>query len=168
MPYVGGSLVPLFGKEAQAITKATCVRMSAKGADRMHEVAAANTPVRTGNLRTAWYQLPVVPFDYLIGMGYRSGIANDVEYAAWVESGTGIYGPEHKPYVITPKEPGGVLAWRDPKSGKWVYARKVLHPGSPGNHMLALAGHVVEFETDSGVLMQPLLSEWASKVESQV
>lgn len=163
--YVGGSLTSFFGKGPQAATVDAARAMARKGADRMHEVAAENTPVRTGNLRTAWYQLPVIEVDYLLGMGYRSGIANDVEYAKWVESGTGIYGPEHRPYVIVPKDPNGVLAWRDPKTGKWIHAKKVIHPGSPGNHMLALAAHVVEAEVEGGPIFQRILDEWVAIVE---
>lgn len=161
MPYVGGSLTSLFGKAAQEATRRVPGRIVHRGADRMHDVAAMNTPVRTGNLRTAWYQLPVVP----LGSGATGGIANDVEYAPYVEYGTGTYGPKHRPYTITPKQPGGVLAWRDPKTGHWVYATKVEHPGSPGNHMLAIAGHIVEGELISGALAQPVLEEWQRIVE---
>lgn len=163
--YVGGSLVPLFGKTAQALTKRVSHRIVSRGADRMHDVAAANTPVRTGNLRTAWYQLPVVPTSGEGASGVKGGIANDTEYAPYVEYGTGVYGPKHRPYVITPKKPGGVLAWRDPKTGQWVYATKVNHPGSPGNHMLAIAAHVVEGELISGALAEPVLKEWAEAIE---
>jgi hypothetical protein len=144
----------------------TARRIAAKGADRMHEIAAMNTPVRTGNLRTSFYQMPV---NKTVNVGpwpaYESGIATDVKYAPYVEYGTGIYGPSHAPYVITPKTPGGTLAWRDPHTGKWVFATRVLHPGSPGNHMVAIAAHIVEAEAD-GSLFDGVLAEWARSVEA--
>lgn len=165
MGYVGGSLVSLFNDEPQKATDLAARRMSAKGADRMHELAAMNTPVESGVLRTSWYQLPVNKVHYGTWPAWRSGIANDVDYAPYVEYGTGIYGPEHRPYVIVPKR-APFLAWRDPATGKWIRARKVIHPGSPGNHMLAIAAHVTEAETDSGELMQGPLDEWARAVEA--
>jgi hypothetical protein len=164
MAYHGGSLASLFGAGPQAATKQAALKMSAKGADRWHEVTAMNTPVRTGNLRTAWYTTPPVEVGYVIAVGYRSGVHNDVKYAPYVEYGTGIYGPKHRPYPITPKDPNGMLAWRDPVTGRWVFAKKVMHPGSPGNHMLAIAAHVVEARRTGGVLMQGVLDEWARAV----
>lgn len=166
MAYVGGDISSWFGPRSQAATKAAAMRMAAKGSDRMHELAAQNTPVKTGNLRTAWYSTPVVEVSYVMALGYRSEVRNDISYAAYVEHGTGVYGPRHRPYVIEPRTPGGVLAWRDPKTGRWVHAKRVLHPGSPGNHMLALAAHVVEAETDDGILMDGVLREWAREVEA--
>lgn len=155
----------MFGKAAQEATRRTAVKITRDGADRFEELARMNTPVRTGKLRSAWHQLPMVEIDVLIAKGYRVTIANDVEYAQWVESGTGLYGPEHRPYVIVPKDPQGTLAWRDPKSGRMVFAKKVMHPGSPGNHMLAIAAHVVEFEVESGVIGRAALEEWAREID---
>ncbi|MET0604405.1 MAG: HK97 gp10 family phage protein [Baekduia sp.] len=165
MAYVGGSLTSLFGQKPQAATKLAARDMAAKGADRMHEVAAQNTPVKTGRLRTGWYQLPVTKTHYLIAPAFRSGIANDYKYAPFVEYGTGLFGPRHRAYVITPKK-APFLAWRDPVTGQWIRARKVLHPGSPGNHMVAIAAAVVEAETDAGPLMQVILDRWAREVEA--
>lgn len=165
MGYSGGSLTSLFGKEPKAATVAAAREMTAKGADRMHEVAALNTPVKTGRLRTGWYQTPVTKTHYLIAPAFRAGIANDYKYAPFVEYGTGVFGPMHRPYVITPKK-APFLAWRDPVTGQWIRAKKVLHPGSPGNHMVAIAAAVTEAETDAGPLMQGILDRWANRVEA--
>lgn len=166
MPYVGGSLTTLFDEKAQRATTDTVRALCAKGGRRMEEIARINTPVRTGRLRSAWYRTPVVEISALLGRAYRTTVANDTDYAAWVENGTGIHGPEHRPYVITPKDPMGWLAWRDPKTGKMIFAKRVLHPGSPGNHMLAIAANVVEFELDSGVLGHREIAGWARSIEA--
>lgn len=165
MAYVGGSLTSLFGEVAKHATADVAPRIARKGGDRMHELAAANTPVRTGNLRTAWYQTPVFEASYGgIGTGHRVEVKNDTDYAAYVESGTGLWGPKHAKYPILPKDPGGWLAWRG-KDGEMHFAKKVMHPGSPGNHMLAIAAHVTEAELLSGALAQGILDEWAGAVE---
>lgn len=33
------------------------------------------------------------------------------------------------PYPITPKRPGGFLRWSSPRTGGYVFARRVMHPG---------------------------------------
>jgi hypothetical protein len=166
MPYVGGSLTTLFDETAQMKTRNLAKTLAHKGGRRMETLARANTPVRTGELRASWYRTPVVEIDALLGRAYRVTVANDTDYAAWVENGTGIYGPEHRPYVIVPKDPMGTLAWRDPKTGKMIFAKRVLHPGSPGNHMLAIAAHVVEYELDTGVLGGREVAAWARSIET--
>lgn len=166
MPYVGGSLTTLFNAPAQLATRVALQRMCAKGVDRMADVAVVNTPVKTGRLRTSWYQTPVHPASTADGRtGVAAEIRNDVRYAAFVEYGTGKWGPQHRPYPIVPKTPGGTLAWRDPHSGRWVHAKKVMHPGSPGNHMVALAAHVVEAEIEGG-LFGSVLDAWARAIEA--
>jgi hypothetical protein len=165
MGYVGGKLTQFFGRRPQAETKRALVAMCARGTDRMHEVAAMNTPVRTGNLRTAWYQTPVRPTTNVRGQsGVEASVRNDTEYAPYVEYGTGKWGPKHAPYEIRPKDPDGVLAWRDPHTGKWIRRKKVMHPGSPGNHMISIAAHVVEAEFGGGMMRGPL-DDWARRVE---
>jgi hypothetical protein len=164
MPYVGGSLTTLFDEKARVATRDAAFKMARRGIDRMHDHAARNTPVRTGNLRTAWFHTEPVKVGYVIGDGYQAYLKNEVEYAPYVEYGTGIYGPEHRPYVIVPKDPNGFLAWRG-KDGHWVFAKKVLHPGSPGNHMLALAAHFTEAELRSTELVAGVLAEWQRVIE---
>lgn len=166
MPYVGGSLTTLFDEPARLKTTNLAKDLTRKGGRRMKQLAVMNTPVRTGELRAAWYRTPVVEIDALLGRAYRTTVANDIEYAVWVENGTGLYGPEHRPYVIVPKDPMGTLAWRDPKTGKMIFAKRVMHPGSPGNHMLAIAAHVLEYELDSGILGHREIEAWARSIEA--
>lgn len=64
----------------------------------------------------------------------------------WVDRGTGTYGPNHAPYIIQPKKPGGRLIFQtgysaktEPiananagdgsRSGPWVSKDMVIHPG---------------------------------------
>ncbi len=165
--YVGGSLVSLFGRGPQLETRRAMVRLCARGVDRMHDVAAANTPVRSGNLRTAWYQTPVRPTVGAAGQeGVQASIRNDTGYAAHVEYGTGKWGPKRRPYKIRPKDPAGHLAWRDPVTGKWVRTKEVTHPGSPGNHMTQIAAHVVESELEGAPWVSGILDDWARSVEA--
>lgn len=166
MGYEGGSLVSLFGATAQKATAAVCPSIAHRAGERIEELAVANTPVDTGHLRQKWHRFPVVKIATLVGDGYRVEVANDADYAAYVENGTGNFGPLHRPYVITPKDPNGVLSWRDPKTGQWIHAKRVLHPGSPGNHMLAIALHVTEYEVDAGIIGRRELHAWASAVEA--
>lgn len=56
-------------------------------------------------------------------------VASDVEYAVYVEFGTG-------PHIIRPKE-GGTLAFE--VGGETVFAKEVKHPGTPPNGALRKA-----------------------------
>lgn len=62
----------------------------------------------------------------------------DKPYALYVDQGT-------KPHVILPRFKK-FLAWRDP-SGKWVYAKRVNHPGTKPTHFFTDA---VENSKDFG------------------
>lgn len=77
---------------------------------------------------------------------YESGAQTNVDYAPYVEEGTGLWGPHHQKYKIEPKTPGGMLAWTDHKTGKRVFAKFVMHPGSPGQHMFAIGVAASEAE----------------------
>ena len=163
MPYVGGSLTSLFDEDQRDRTRLAMRRMVERGSERMQQVARMNTPVDTGELRASWYELPVTRAASAAGTGYEGGIASDVEYAPHIEYGTGLWGPQHRKYPILPKN-GEYLAWRDPASGEWIRAKRVMHPGSPGNHMVAIACSVVETEIDGG-LLDGVLRDWATSVE---
>jgi hypothetical protein len=166
MGYHGNSLETLFDDSAQDELKVTLRRGADRAGSRMRELARINTPVNTGELRMSWYQLPTEKIRHLLtpsDYAYRSGTATDVDYAPYVEFGTGLYGPRHAKYAILPKN-APMLAWKDPKTGHWIYAKKVMHPGSPGNHMVAIAADVVEHEFEHG-LIDDLLAEWTNGIE---
>lgn len=164
MPYVGGSVASLFGPVAQAATATAARRMAYKGGRRMVQVTTINTPVESGHLRQSWRVVPVTKSLRRGVPSYESGVETDVSYAPYVEHGTGLFGPKHSKYVIRPKKPGGVLHWIGP-GGEHVFAREVHHPGSPGNHMVAIAAEVVEHEMD-GELMKDVLDDWVREVEA--
>lgn len=54
-------------------------------------------------------------------------LAHGMQYGAYMEMGTGKYGPEKRPYVIQAKN-GKALRFLGP-GGKAVIVRKVIHPG---------------------------------------
>lgn len=166
MPYVGGSLEVLFDSVPQEMTLVAERQMAARAGSRMEKLAKDNTPVETGKLRESWYQLPVNKTKYAIWSAYEAKVATNVEYAPYVEYGTGLWGPEHKAYTIRPRF-GGMLSWIDPHTGHRVYAHEVKHPGSPGNHMLAIASEVLEFEVQHGTIFEDILSEWKRDIEAQ-
>lgn len=117
-----------------------------------------NTPRETGALREDIHEKEVVRLSW----GWEGGIFATLEYAPYVEHGTGLWGPKHAKYKIEPKKPGGILAFfsrlqtpeghpvLSPKAGKnieeanLVFARYVMHPGSPGQHMFAIGGAMAE------------------------
>lgn len=163
MGYVGGRLAPWFDTSP---TKKFLNRAAEAGGDRMAEVAALNTPVRTSHLRESWRTKAVVVMTMPAGeVAYVSGAETFVEYAPYVEWGTGLWGPKHAKYPIRPKNPDGWLRWIDPHTGLPVFAKLVMHPGSPGNHMMAIAANVAEFEY--AWICQLALMEWADEVEGQ-
>ena len=89
-----------------------------------------------------------------------------MDYAPHVEYGTGLWGPSGAKYPIYPKDPGGLLHWIDRDSGQHVFAKMVMHPGSPGQHMIAIAGSMAEAEFDGGAIGDGVLGEWARTVEA--
>jgi hypothetical protein len=132
------------------------------------EIAVTNTPVLTGHLKAEWKESPADHFlktMTFLGLGWQGSWYNDVEYALYVDEGTGLYGPEHRKYLILPKTPGGTLHWVDKLTGKDVYAKRVLHPGSPGHHMLQTSADALEVNWVG--LMRPVLDNWAHQVERQ-
>lgn len=169
MPYVGGTLAPLFD---QTPVKAAVVEMADKGGDRMVELTVQNTPIDLsgtgggGNLRTSWYQRRLRRVRRAPWSGWESGVATDSDHGPDVEHGTGLWGPEHRPYLIEPIPPNRFLHWRDPHTGEDVFARRVMHPGSPGQHMVQIAASVLEYEVAHGLLFDSILSEWVRVQES--
>ena len=118
-------------------------RMADKGGDRLHEFIVAFTPIKTGNLATSWYREPVRRELHGTSTAYSAPVATDVSYAPYVNYGTGLWGPEHRKYLIEPHPPNQMLSWIDPLTGRRVFARRVWHPGSEGHHMIEKAGSVI-------------------------
>jgi hypothetical protein len=131
--YVGPTLADLFDPRP---AERAAERMAEKGGDKLHDLVVGLTPIKTGNLATSWYRKPTLVTKSVRGTRYRSTVATDVDYAPYVNYGTGLWGPEHRKYLIEPHPPNQMLSWIDPLTGRRVFARRVWHPGSPGHHMV--------------------------------
>lgn len=163
MSYEGGKLRPWFDTTPN---RRAAKRMAEKGGDQMLKRTEHHTPVDTAHLRQSWRRKPVLIIANERGERvYQSGVETDVDYAPYVEYGTGLWGPKHAKYEIKPKHPDGWLHWIDPHTGDSVFAKRVMHPGSPGAHMVAIA--VAETEAGLDALLAPILREWAREVERQ-
>jgi hypothetical protein len=133
---------------------------------RMLDFTVINTPVDSGNLRTSWYNTPVRIAHVAGGaIAYETTVATDVEYAGFVEHGTGEFGPHHARYRIRAKGKGkgGADYLRFVVGGKVVFAREVWHPGSPGQHMVAIAAAMTEAQLDR--ILHPVLEAWTKAQE---
>ena len=135
--------------------------MARDGTERMTRHVRRNTPVDTRHLRTNIFEkvIKVLP-----GVSWEGGTYTEVDYAPHVEHGTGLWGPKHAKYKIEPKTAGGVLAFfarvttpegrpllhpsgaHNLQQGNLVFARYVMHPGSPGQHMFAIGVEMTEHE----------------------
>jgi hypothetical protein len=163
MAYVGGKLKPWFDNAPNERAMRNFVRISIREG---REIAEKKTPVDTGDLASAWKVGEHVSRRItLVGVGWEGTWYNDVEYAVYVEHGTGLFGPEHRKYLIVPKTPGGTLHWVDKLTGEDVFAKFVMHPGSEGAHMLAKSAAVVEATFTR--LARPALKNWVREVERQ-
>lgn len=175
MGYVGATLTPLFDADP---SERALRRMARRGADRMLDYVVANSPIDSGNLRTSW-RTKALRIEVRAGRwAYATGVETDVDYAPFVEHGTGKWGPTGMPYVIEPKHPGGSLRFQprtggvvqsglgagQPEVGGFIYRKRVLHPGSPGQHMLATA--VAMTEATLNATMEPELRRWKAEQEA--
>jgi hypothetical protein len=160
--YTGGKLAPWFDATE---TRKTAHRMTERGGKAVLDATVKHTPVDTDHLRQSWKRKPVVIVASLSGdVVYESGVETNVDYAPYVEHGTGLWGPKHAKYEIRPKKPGGTLHWIG-KDGEDVFAKLVMHPGSPGAHMVAIA--IAEVELAMHLLMAVELEMWAKFTEHQ-
>lgn len=173
MAYVGGKLASFF-RDHGTITRETARRIADQVGDELHDKVVENTPIGGidnqhgapgGNLRSSWYRVPTKRKAGVGGPEYRSEVATNVRYADDIERGWGLWGPKHAKYLIKPKKPGGMLRWRDRETGQWIYARKVEHPGAPGQHMMAVAAAYVEVTW--GMTAEKELEEWRRAIERQ-
>lgn len=164
--YVGGSLTALFDDVPQALTVKCAKDMCDEGAKSLESIARMNTPVRSGELRASWKRAPAQPGGGSTGdPTWEATVSTDVDYAPYVEYGTGLYGPKHAPYLILPKKPGGTLRWIG-KDGNVVFAKHALHPGSPGHFMMQTALLVTDAAAQGGELFEGHLHQWAADIEA--
>lgn len=159
--YRGPSLAHLFDFEDDA--KNLSRDLAKEGGSRLTDAVRTLTPVGhnpfqegyvPGHLLASIAQkITVVYFDAAIGATvYESGTETNVDYAVYVENGTGLWGPARAMYEIRPKKPDGWLRFHD-AAGNVIFAKRVLHPGSPGAHMF----------TRGAALADEQFREWADR-----
>jgi hypothetical protein len=158
MPYVGGDVSSFFGAEAQAATSDAARKMTDKAGQTLEQLASGFTPTKTGKLKAGWHRDPTTPKDN----GWTTSVSNDVDYAAYVENGTGLYGPKHAKYLIKPKNPGGTLRFEI--GGRIVFAKFVMHPGSPGKYMMLRSLNMLDVGAEA--LFAATLEEWTHEIEA--
>lgn len=159
MGFEGGRLAPLFELEP---SKRAVRKMADTGGDSLHDYAVRNTPIDTGNLRSSWYRTRTKKRPTPVGEAFESEVKTDVNYAPYVENGTGLYGPTHAKYLIEPKNAKS-LSWMGP-GGSRVFASHVWHPGSPGQHMMASATAKVEALYED--IQKGNLRQWVRETEA--
>jgi hypothetical protein len=171
MSYTGARLQPFFTrKHVVPLLR----EMADHGGDRMVALVKQNTPVGhqpytedyvPGALRESIQKkLTVMRFErgHIV---MESGAETFISYAKFVEEGTGLWGPHRAKYEIKPKNPDGWLSWVDQRTGQRIFARKVMHPGSPGNHMFAIGVHLTEYEFN--LWGQRMVQAWVRKQERE-
>lgn len=163
MAFIGGRLAPWFDDGSTERAGRNMVRV---GVHEASAIAAQNTPVDTGDLREHWEtSVQIIKTMTFLGVGWRGEWFNGLSYAEYVDQGTGLYGPEHRKYLIVPKSPGGTLHWVNSATGADVFAKAVLHPGSPGQHMLAISANVLESTWPN--MMRGVMRNWARETARQ-
>lgn len=131
----------------------------------MTKVVKERTPVDTRHLKESISQKITVLYPRLGTWVAESGTETNVEYAPHVEFGTGLWGPRAARYEIRPRNPNGWLSWIDAATGERIFAKRVMHPGSPGSHMFAIGASLTEHAFDR--IVDPALQLWALEVEHQ-
>lgn len=170
MGYSGARLASLCHPEPSRIT---AFQMAKRGSEELLRATVQNTPIDDspfpsrdpGTARRSWRVKPIsIPLPSIREDVYHGGIETEDKVAFFLEYGTGLYGPEHRPYYIYPKDPSGHLTFYSRKLGRWITARRVLHPGIHPQRPLATGVALTE-HTLSEVL-SPLLKEWVNLMEA--
>ena len=139
MPYLGPKIAEHIHTEAGFIAGHQLAEDAGKHWER---VTTQNTPIETGNLRTSWYRVPPQGADRTRRYGYpayRVNVRTDVDYAPYVEYDT-------RPHEIRPRR-ASALRFRA-RDGTIVYTQLVHHPGTKGQHMLAIGEHMTDVQED--------------------
>ena len=176
MGYTSRKSLTTLARRAQRNVDPALKQVADDGGKLMVEKVQENTPVDTRVLRNSIRKRPVRLTTWRGAPTYESGAYTEVEYGPHVEHGTGLWGPKNAKYRIEPKDPNGVLAFfvkgspsgiasgaGSTSEGTLVFARYVMHPGSPGQHMFAIGVAFVEASFDE--VAQRGLNTWATRTE---
>lgn len=163
MGYSGDSLVELV-EHMEGEAHATGWLLAKELGDNYQHNIEINTPVETRKLRESYQQTDIdyVYVPELHAYAWEGRVFTEVDYALYVERGTGLWGPQHRKFEIKPKTPGGVLRFspytrlasgavmltveNGLTKGGPIYAKVVLHPGSPGHAMFRVGAVMAEHE----------------------
>lgn len=164
MGYSGDRLQNLF---TPALSRRAARRMAERGAEEFRANTVQNTPINDhphpsrppGTARKGWTTKPVIgPIKAASHETYETGIESDDDVTVFLEYGTGLYGPKGQAYWIFPKDPDGFLSFFDRKTGDWVHAKAVHHPGIHAQRPLATGAVITEHEMVA--TMAPILERW--------
>lgn len=170
MGYSGARLAGMF---SPVPARRAARRMAHRSVIEWHANVVQNTPIDDapypsrppGTARRSWKaRLVVGPIHTLSMDTYISGIETEDDVASFLETGTGLYGPKGQAYVIKPKDPEGYLHFFNRKTGEWVFAKQVLHPGIHAQRPLATGTVITEHELAR--TLQPTLLEWIREQET--
>lgn len=162
MPYVAdGSLEDMVNVEACSLTARD---IADDGLDAFEGNVRRNTPIDTspfrdrpgrprGALRDSIHRTPVNKTASPAGPAYRGRVETEDPVGPNVEWDTA-------PHVIEPRDPDGVLHWRDRITGEDRFAKRVEHPGTIGAHMFSIGAAITEHELEH--VAAPALRRWES------
>lgn len=171
--YEGPRLAALFDREEEEILDALAFDMAQDGGEMLTRNIQELTPVGhrpfdgwyvPGHLKRSIEQTIVVVTPTMGGTLFETATETNVTYAVFVEHGTGLWGPRRARYEIRPKNPDGWLRFHD-KHGNLVFAKRVMHPGSPGAHMFSRGIAVTEPEFHA--MIDRKLAIWARAGEAR-
>lgn len=188
MGYEGDGIVATIRRLEKA-TKPTGRRLAQAMLRHGQRKIEQNTPVETRHLRNSYKksqvkyrQDPDALYIQWQAWVWTGTVYTEVEYAPYVEAGTGLFGPRRRKYKIEPKKPGGYLAFSGyerlpsgavildvhgtPKGGNTVFVRFVMHPGSPGHHMFRIGAELTEHEYEEW--SREPLRLWKETVEGKM
>lgn len=174
MPYIGPALGEVW--DFVDSVERLCRDLADEGGGKMRDHTREATPVghqpfsedyEPGHLLASIAQkIVVVTFDAARGLvAYESGAETNVSYAPYVEHGTGLWGPSRAKYEIKPKNPDGWLRFLD-KGGNVVFAKRVMHPGSPGAAMFAKGAALTEAGLHEWADVK--VEEWSKRCEAEI
>lgn len=113
--------------------------------DRLREIQfQARLHVVLGPYTTGKLALSIKARGPFMQFGRVGGsVGSDLNYAASVEGGAGLYGPRRSKYRIYPRHPNGRLKFYWRRIGKNVRLPSVNHPGQKPKHYLLKAAESV-------------------------